>query len=217
MSGLVIVNILAALLVISSMLVVLSKTAVGAAKLYAVQSLILIGCFIALGFATGSTELFVWSGTAFLTKVILVPAVLIYAFKKIGQTDSNYGQKITPVKFVILAVVELALCFFVVQGINIPSAQNVYPALAVSLAHFFIGMTCIVTQKNILKQILGYCLMENGSHLTLALLAPQAPELVEIGVATDAVFAVIIMAILAVQIYRRYKSLDSGELTELRG
>ena len=38
--------------------------------------------------------------------------------------------------------------------------------------------------------------MENGSHLTLALLANKAPELVEIGIATDAIFAVIIMVVL---------------------
>lgn len=44
-----------------------------------------------------------------------------------------------------------------------------------------IGLLCIVTQRNILKQVFGYCLMENGAHLTLALLAPRAPELVEIG------------------------------------
>ena len=40
--------------------------------------------------------------------------------------------------------------------------------------------------------------MENGSHLTLALVGAKAPELVEIGIATDAIFAfVIIMAVLA--------------------
>lgn len=39
--------------------------------------------------------------------------------------------------------------------------------------------------------------MENGSHLVLALLAWRAPELVEIGIATDAIFAVIVMVLLA--------------------
>ena len=41
--------------------------------------------------------------------------------------------------------------------------------------------------------------MENGSHLTLALLANKAPELVEIGIATDAIFAVIIMVVFGEQ------------------
>ena len=59
--------------------------------------------------------------------------------------------------------------------------------------------------------------MENGSHLTLALLAYSAPELVEIGIATDAIFGVLIMTILAVQIYRKLDTLDAASLTSLKG
>lgn len=59
--------------------------------------------------------------------------------------------------------------------------------------------------------------MENGSHVTLALLAPQAPELVEVGIATDAIFAVVIMAVVALRIYRKTQSLDADELMELKG
>lgn len=70
-------------------------------------------------------------------------------------------------------------------------------ALAVALGHFLLGLLCIVSQRNILQQIFGYCLMENGSHLVLALLAWRAPELVEIAIATDAIFAVIVMVLLA--------------------
>jgi hydrogenase-4 component E len=87
----------------------------------------------------------------------------------------------------------------------------------VSVAHFFFGQRCILTQRNIFKQVLGFCLMENGSHLTLALLAYSAPDLVEIGIATDAVFAVVIMVLLANQIFRKLHTLDSSELNVLKG
>jgi hydrogenase-4 component E len=65
--------------------------------------------------------------------------------------------------------------------------------------------------------VFGYCLMENGSHLTLALLAGNAPELVEIGISTDAVFAVVIMVVLATQINRKLATLDADQLTTLKG
>ena len=91
------------------------------------------------------------------------------------------------------------------------------PALAISFAHFFVGLTCIISQRNIMKQIFGYCLMENGSHVTLALLAPTAPEIIEIGIATDAIFAVIIMSIVVRRIWDDSHSLDARDLSELRG
>uniref|UniRef100_UPI000EC075E4 NADH-quinone oxidoreductase subunit K n=1 Tax=Escherichia coli TaxID=562 RepID=UPI000EC075E4 len=59
-------------------------------------------------------------------------------------------------------------------------------------------------------------LMENGSHLVLALLAWRAPELVEIGIATDAIFAVIVMVLLA-KIWRTHGTLDVNNLTALKG
>ena len=217
MTGYTVVNVLGGCLIITSMLVLLSKTPRKGAKLYALQSLVLVGIFLALATTTGSTDLYEWSATAFVTKVLVVPGVLLYAAKKIGASDVEIEAKITPATAIVLVAVEVFVCFMVIGSIQLPTAAEVKPALAISLAHFFIGITCIVTQRNIFKQIFGYCLMENGSHVTLALLAPQAPGLVETGVATDAFLAVIIMVIVAVRIYRVAHTLDADDLMELKG
>lgn len=217
MNGYFIVNALACLLIVTALLVVLSKTPRKAAFVYAVQSLVLISTFVALGNVAGSTELFAWAGTGFVTKVLLVPGIILFALKKMGDPSENLKPVIGMAPMIVLAAVEVCVCFVVVQGIALPAAHEVKPALAISLAHFFIGLTCIVTQRNILKQVFGYCLMENGSHLTLALLAPTAPSLVEIGIATDAVFAIIIMAVMVCRIYRVTGSLNADGLMELKG
>ena len=217
MNGYVAVNVLGGLLIITSLMVVLSKTPKKAAFIYAAQSVVLVSIFIALGMTTGSTELFTWSATAFLTKVLFVPGVMLFALKKMGSPNEDLPSSVNPMVSVLLVAAEVLICFVAVQGIELPTSTEVKPALAVSLAHFFIGLTYIVTQRNILKQVFGYCLMENGSHVTLALLAPQAPELVEIGIATDAIFAVIIMVVVAMRIYKITHSLDSNELMELKG
>ncbi|HIY84171.1 MAG TPA: hydrogenase 4 membrane subunit [Candidatus Rubneribacter avistercoris] len=217
MNGYVIVNVLGGLLIVTSLLVVLSRTPRKAAFVYAAQSVLLVSIFVALGFVTGSDELFTWSIAAFFTKVLFVPGVLLFALKKMGNPEQDLPSVVNPLVSMLLVAVEVLICFVAVQGIALPTAEEVKPALAISLAHFFIGLTCIVTQRNILKQVFGYCLMENGSHVTLALLAPQAPELVEVGIATDAIFAVVIMAVVALRIYRKTQSLDADELMELKG
>ena len=195
MDGYVIVNVLGALLIVTSLSVMLTKSPKTSAFEYGAQSIVLVAIFITLGIITGSGSLFTWAGTATLTKVIFVPAVMLYTYKLMGSPDNDTPSAVSPVASIALVAVELLACFVAVSGINLPTAAEVKPALAVSLAHFFIGLTCIVTQRNILKQVFGYCLMENGSHVTLALLAPEAPELVEVGIATDAGFAGIIMCI----------------------
>ena len=216
MDGYTVVNILGGLLIVTSLLVVLAKTPKKAAYIYGAQALILVAVLAVLGSITGSSELFLWSATAFVTKVILVPAVILYTLKKMGDAE-QLPPVISPVVAIVIIAAEVFLCFLAVNGIDLPTAAEVKPALAISLAHFFIGLTCIVSQRNIVKQIFGFCLMENGSHISLALLAPQAPELIETGIATDAVFAVIIMAVIALRIYRTTKTLDSNEIMNLKG
>ena len=218
MFGYPLVNVLGACLIITSMLVVLARTGRAAAWLYSLQSLVLVAVLASLGVVTGSVELFTWSATAFATKVVLVPAILLFTLKKIGDdARTDLPPKLNPMKSVALVAVEVFVCFVAVSGIDLPTAAEVRPTLAVSLAHFFIGLTCIVIQRSIFKQIFGYCLMENGSHVTLALLAPQAPELVEIGVATDAIFAGIILAVLVWRMARYARTLDADDLCELKG
>lgn len=217
MTGSLIINNLAGLLVMTSLMVIIAKKPTTSALLYALQSFVLVLTFLALAHAMGSHELNVWAGTAFVTKVVLVPWIMYRAFRELSDPKAD-GAVVGSATLVILAAVIVLLCYFVVSPVHLPGfAAELKPVLAVSLGHFLIGLMCIVTQRNILKQVFGYCLMENGAHLTLALLANKAPELVEIGVATDAIFAVIVMAYMVRRIYNSIHTLDAKELTALKG
>lgn len=217
-TGYMIVNLLGCVLVITSTMVVLTKRLRSAAFTYALQSLVIVLIFFTLAVTTNSQDLYVWSVSALVTKVILVPAIILWTLKKIGpDADREIPTRLKPAGCILLVIAELVVCYLCVANVSLPTAAEVHPALAISLAHFFIGLTCIISQRNIVKQMFGYCLMENGSHVTLALLAPNAPSLVETGVATDAVFAVVIMVFVVLKIYRTYQSLDAQELTNLKG
>ncbi|OOH88803.1 hydrogenase 4 membrane subunit [Pasteurellaceae bacterium 15-036681] len=209
------INTLAGLLILTSLAVIAVKTAKKAAVLYALQSLVLVSLFFYLANELDAHELYMWSVSAFITKVVLVPALLIYATRKLDE--NTVPPAINNVWLIPIVAAIVVVSFLATDSVELPIADNLKPALSVSLGHFLLGLTCIVTQRNIVKQVFGYCLMENGSHLTLALLANKAPELVEIGIATDAVFAVIIMVVLVNKIYRTLHTLDAKQLMELRG
>ena len=211
-----VINTLSGLLLVTSLLVIETRNPRQSAILYSFQSLVLVTIFVALAMFRGAPQLYLWAASAFVTKAILVPVILYVALSRVNAATTSPSTVSTPVS-VILAAVAVVVSFTVVSQIELKSAADFIPALAISVAHFFFGQLCIVTQRNIFKQILGFCLMENGSHLTLALLAFRAPELVEFGIATDAVFAVIVLVLLAGQIYRRLHTLDSAELNVLKG
>ena len=209
------INSLSGLLIITSLLVIETKTLRQSAIQYAIQSFVLVLIFLVLAMTMeGAESLYLWALSAFVTKVLLVPYILARAEKSM---EGQPAAIVKPWPSIILAGLSLVVAFTVINSLNLRIAAAFKPALAVSIAHFFFGQLCILTQKNMLKQVLGFCLMENGSHLTLALLAYNAPELVEIGIATDAVFGVIIMVILLVQINRSLHTLDVTQLKSLKG
>lgn len=216
MTGTLLVNNLAGLMMVTSLLVIGAKHPRSACWCYALQSLVLVLIFFTLSRTLESEQLLMWSVSALLTKVILVPLIMGFALRKLADPKADVSL-IGPVQLMLAAAVIVVLCWYVVRPVTLPLLQDLKPALAVALGHFLLGLLCIVTQRNILKQVFGYCLMENGSHLVLALLAHKAPELVEIGIATDAIFAVIVMVLLVRKIWRTLGTLDVDQLTALKG
>ena len=215
MQNINLINSLSGLLILTSLLVIEAKTLRMSAIQYGIQSFVLVLIFLALAVTMeGAESLYYCAASAFLTKAILVPIILARAERSM---EGHPAANPRPWPSIALAGISLVVSFMVINQLQLKIASEFKPALAVSIAHFFFGQLCILTQKNMLKQVLGFCLMENGSHLTLALLAYNAPELVEVGIATDAVFGVIIMVILLVQINRSLHTLDVTELKSLKG
>jgi hydrogenase-4 component E len=216
MLGVTLVNSLSGLLILTSLLVIEVKQPRWSALLYSVQSLVLVCIFAVLAYIMKADQLYLWAASAFLTKVILVPWILHRAMSRVKDTDMP-SNTMGPTLTLVMAAIAVAVSFIVINQLQFKAAAAFKPALAISMAHFFFGELCILTQRNLFKQVLGFCLMENGSHLTLAILAFNAPELVEIGIATDAVFGVVIMVLLGYQIYKNLHTLDTAQLNTLKG
>lgn len=187
-----------------------------ATYLYSLQTFALAFIFLMLGLKYGINSLFVWAATAFVTKVVLVPWLILRLIKKTGIT-----QEEGPFIGVYNPFLSLGMALSVALILNPVflefSLINLAIPLAVSILVFMMGILGMVFRKSVIKQILSYCLFENGAHLTLALTAYNAHETVEIGIMTDAIFAVVIMVALGSRFFRFFGSLDTSQAKELKG
>ncbi|MFP1527159.1 NADH-quinone oxidoreductase subunit K [Escherichia coli] len=86
-----------------------------------------------------------------------------------------------------------------------------------ALGHFLLGLLCIVSQRNLLRQIFGYCLMENGSHLVLALTPGVHRNWWKLVSLPTPSSPLIVMVLLARKIWRTHGTLDVNNLTALKG
>ena len=184
---------------------------------YALQTLLLVVVFLLLYSKYGAHELLVWAFTAFLMKVVFVPLFLLRLVKKLGVINEDEpvgGFFISPIVALSFSLA-VAMMFYKVF-VHFSIFKDALPLFAASFI-FMIGIFGFILRNSFLKQILAYCLFENGIHLSLALMAYNSHELVEVGILTDAIFAVVIMSILAKRFYASYDSLDTSKAINLRG
>lgn len=211
------INVLAIFMMITSFWVFSLRKYNQSIKMYAFQTLILVSIFVCLYIKYDAKELLVWAVTAFCIKVIFVPWYLLKLVKKIGvinEVEPVGGFFISPIIALSFSLAVSMMLYKVFLEFSIfKESISMFGASFI----FMIGIFGFILRNSFIKQILSYCLFENGIHLSLALMAYNAHEIVEIGVLTDAVFAVIIMGILAKRYYRIYETLDTSKAINLKG
>lgn len=211
------IDILAICMIVTSLAVFGLRNLKLSIGIYAIQTLLLVSIFFMLYSNFNASQLRIWAIVAFFTKVIFVPGILFWLVKKldvISEDEPVGGFFVSPV---------------IAMGFSLAIAMTINPillkfsliqeriVLIAAVTVFMMGIFGFMLRNSFIKQILAYCLFENGIHLSLALMAYNSHELVELGILTDAIFAVIIMSILAVRFYKAYDGLDTSKASNLRG
>ena len=185
--------------------------------IYAIQTLLLVSIFFMLSSTFNAPQLKIWAVVAFFTKVLFVPGIVFFLIKKLGVISEDEpvgGFFVSPViamgfsLAIAMTISPILLEFSLIQ-------ERIMLIAAVTV--FMMGIFGFMLRNSFIKQILAYCLFENGIHLSLALMAYNSHELVELGILTDAIFAVIIMSVLAVRFYKAYDGLDTSKASNLKG
>nr|WP_315048772.1 hydrogenase 4 membrane subunit [uncultured Campylobacter sp.] len=211
------IDILAICMIVTSLAVFGLRNLKLSIGIYAIQTLLLVSIFFMLYSNFNAPQLRIWAIVAFFTKVIFVPGILFWLVKKldvISEDEPVGGFFVSPV---------------IAMGFSLAIAMTINPilvefsliqekiALIAAVTVFMMGIFGFMLRNSFIKQILAYCLFENGIHLSLALMAYNSHELVELGILTDAIFAVIIMSVLAIRFYKAYDGLDTSKASNLRG
>ena len=204
-------------LVITSVAAVELRKLTIAATAYAIQALLIVT--LLLSFAAMNPALYWWAGTAFITKVILVPWALFWAIPK--DDDREPPPIIGFAPSVIMATL-LILGFFRLTHLHAgwlaPLAKHpvLQTNLAVAATVFALGIFCVLTRRDAIKTVIGLCLLENGVHLSLVSLAPELPETALFGIATEVVVTAWLLLYVIIGVRQSFGTTDTFKLNELR-
>jgi len=100
---------------------------------------------------------------------------------------------------------------------GIPDAGAVSYGLGGGLALVAAALWTILGHHDMLKVVLGVCVLENGVHLLMAAVAPTIPELAAIGAVLDVIVAIWLLLVVGRRAEEATGARDDGLLDHLRG
>jgi hydrogenase-4 component E len=210
------------LMIVTSLLAVEWRMLPESIHTYQFQSVLIALIFALYAHSLHNPALYYWSGTALVSKGILVPWLLRRYVTRVHAKEEPPMLKILPSQVLGIALALLGFGWAFNHHADLvllkelagePFRMN----SAVAAAILMIGFYALLTRRDAFKIVIGLCLLENGVHMGLISLAPSIPETALIGVVTDVVVSVLMLLYIVNGIYRSAGSLDTSHIARLRG
>lgn len=182
------VNLCAALLLLTCFSIVAQRRLSACVDLYTLQSFLLAATAALVAFLTGMHHLYAAAVFNVLVKVIVIPRVLKRIISRLNvQQEIDFVIGIPPSLLISGGMVILA--YYIIQPVISMGFLLTKDSLAISLAIILIGFLIMVSRRQKVAQVVGFLVIENGLFLLATAAAYGMPLLVELGIFFDLLVA----------------------------
>jgi hydrogenase-4 component E len=212
------IEILAATILVTTFLIVSSRSLMFYVRLFAIQSFLLglVALLVAVGF--GETHILIAAILTIVVKATVIPIALSKVIDKIKVRKE--------IDFTINITTSLLLCALLVilaDSVARPilEAQRmsdlaVFKVLPMSIAVMMIGLFIMIARKQAVSQIIGLLTMENGVFLSGLSITYGMPLIVEVGIFFDIFVAVLILGVFVFRINQTFDTINVDTIRRLR-
>lgn len=214
-----IVSTLSLSMVVTTIAIIEFRNLKYSAYAYCLQAILM--CSIFYVFARQNPNIYWWLLVAVITKVFIIPFLLLRYIKK--TTTREIKPPIGYLPSILIACIIMIIFYNLTHSNanfiapNVEATQEPFRTnLAVSFTIFALGLYCILIRRDAIKTVHGLCVLENGVHLSLISLAPTLAETALVGIVTDVVIAVFLLLYVIHGVYKEFGSTDTYQLKNLR-
>lgn len=185
-------------------------------RYYAFSSLAIAGIAYGLSkvFEEEKSHLLLFALVTILIKVVVVPFVIRWAQRKHKDMLSS-PSFLKPASSYFVAVVILAITFFIVKQTPILGLVEFDTLLYASIAMVGLGLATMIVHRNIFSQVLGLLIIENGVTVFTLVTVKSLPLLIELGFFVIIVASAFILSVLSSRIREFHGSTDTEKLRSL--
>ncbi len=212
------IEILAAAILVTSILIVSSRSLAFYVRLFAIQSFLLgmVALLVVVGYK--EVHILIAAILTIAVKAIAIPRALTKVIDKIRvHKEVEFSVNITTSLLICGLLVVLA--DFVGRPILEGYPPGVIPVsrvLPISIAVMMIGLFIMSARKQAITQIVGLLTMENGIFLSGLAITYGMPLIVEVGIFFDILVAALLLGIFVFRINETFESINTDVLRRLR-
>ncbi|MHB9144998.1 MAG: formate hydrogenlyase [Symbiobacteriia bacterium] len=168
-----------------------------------------------LGWTGHSGELYLAGALTLLAKGIVIPVVLLRVLHRLERKVDPHPL-LMPELAVALAIGLMVLAKAIIPA-NLFGDRGFDPFIIVGTGMVMTGLLMMVTRRQVIAQVEGLVVMENGIYLAVLGATRGMPFAVELGVLFDLLVAVLILSSLTFRIGTTLDSLNTDRLRGLKG
>ena len=205
---------LAALILLSSFLLLAQVRIDSLINIFALQGLLIFLATALMAFISGKYHLLISAGLTLFLKVFFIPGQLrlLVIRLNIRREVEVIGN---PLLVMLFAAALVLFSYYVAMPIRELSLLSTRNTIAISLAVVLVGMLMIISRRKAVAQVVGFMSMENGLFFAAVVSTYGMPMVVELGIAFDVLVAVILFGVFFFHIRAEIGSLDTDRLNHL--
>jgi len=209
------INGLAAVVLLTSIVLVANKRMSSLVRTFAIQSLALGLFAAAVAYHAEADHIYIVAVLTIVLKVIVIPYFLTYTIDKIHVKKEI--EPLVGIPMSLLICGGLAFVGYYVSEPIIASGNALTKnCFAISIAVVLIGLFLMISRRKAMTEIVAILVIENGLFLGAISITYGMPFIVEIGVFFDVMVAVLIMGVFAFKINRTFETLDTTFMRRLK-
>lgn len=205
---------LAALILLSSFLMLAQVRLDSLINVFAMQGLLLFAATVLMALISGKYHLLISAALTLFLKVFFIPGQLRLL---VVRLDIHREVEVigNPSIIMLFAAGLVLFSYYVALPIRELSLLSTRNTIAISLAVVLIGMLIVISRRKAVTQVVGFMSMENGLFFAAVVSTYGMPMVVELGVAFDVLVAAILFGVFFFHIRTEIGSLDTDRLNRL--
>lgn len=183
-------------------------------RMYAASSLCL-GLFIfGLGIVHGDAYFFLLAAISIALKTFIIPRVILRTARRTGMSMRLTSSLRPATTYLTVAALVIAVAYATASSPFAVDADPQYLLIA-AMAMISIGFAMMIMRRDLLSQIAGFLIMENGIAAFSFATVRNLPFLVELGILMTLTAGVVLMGMISSSVRELYGTESTQALREL--